>query len=170
MAPRLAVTLLASYTGEALLDQEVTYLDLGEDPGPPRAAPRPPCSWAGPRVEDGRAARWVTERYARFALPLAWRGPILVRVEARALETREPQAITLEWNGVPRGERRHGTRLARVRLRRARRTRCGWARNVLVLRFARAPIYFRVRGEGPREVRPAALSWLTLNRAGPEAP
>jgi hypothetical protein len=42
--------------------------------------------------------------------------------------------------------------------------------NSLVLRFARAPIYFRMRGEGPREVRPAALRVLTLNRAGPAVP
>jgi hypothetical protein len=36
--------------------------------------------------------------------------------------------------------------------------------NVLVLRFDRGPVYHRVRGEGPREVRPAALSTLTLHR------
>jgi hypothetical protein len=35
---------------------------------------------------------------------------------------------------------------------------------VLELRFDRGPIYHRVRGQGPREVRPAALSLLTLNR------
>jgi hypothetical protein len=38
--------------------------------------------------------------------------------------------------------------------------------NVLVLRFERAPIYRRMRGEGPREVRPAALGTLRLWRHG----
>jgi hypothetical protein len=36
--------------------------------------------------------------------------------------------------------------------------------NVLEVFFDRAPIYHRIRGQGPREVRPAALSLLTLNR------
>jgi hypothetical protein len=100
---------------------------------------------------------------------LAWRGPILVRVEARALETLEPQTITLEWNGVPCGERpmepawrEYAFEVPADAVRRGT--------NALVLRFARAPIYFRVRGVGPREIRPAALSWLTLNRAGPGIP
>jgi hypothetical protein len=37
--------------------------------------------------------------------------------------------------------------------------------NMLALRFDRAPVFHRVRGEGPREVRPAALSTLTLHRS-----
>jgi hypothetical protein len=36
--------------------------------------------------------------------------------------------------------------------------------NVVELRFDRGPIYHRVRGTGPREVRPAALSIVTLTR------
>lgn len=35
---------------------------------------------------------------------------------------------------------------------------------VLVLRFERAPIYHRMRGEGPREVRPAAMASIALHR------
>jgi hypothetical protein len=36
--------------------------------------------------------------------------------------------------------------------------------NVLVFRFDRGPIYRRMRDQGPREVRPAALAWITLHR------
>ena len=36
--------------------------------------------------------------------------------------------------------------------------------NVLVFRFERAPIYRRMRGEGPRQVRPALLGALRLWR------
>ena len=168
VAPRTAVRLLASYTGEALLEGDVSYLDLASAPAL-LELPRRAVFVGGPELEDGRVARWVTGRYARLTVPLDWRGPLLVRVEARALETLEPQRMALEWNGALCGERpmepawreysfevpasavRHGT-------------------NMLVLRFARGPLYFRVRGSGPREVRPAALSWLTLNRAGPGVP
>jgi hypothetical protein len=116
-------------------------------------------------VEDGRAARWVTGRYARLAVPLSWRGPLLVRVEARALETLEPQTMALEWNGLACGERPMEPSWREYSFEvPARAVRYGT--NALVLRFGRAPLYFRVRGVGPREVRPAALSWLTLNRAG----
>jgi hypothetical protein len=36
--------------------------------------------------------------------------------------------------------------------------------NELVLAFERTPIYRRMRGTGPRRVRPAALANLTLHR------
>jgi hypothetical protein len=168
LAPQAAVTLLGSYTGEPLLAEPVSYLDLSKAPAL-LELPRPAVFVGGPELEDGRAARWVTGQYARLALPLGWRGKLLVRLEARALETREPQEVALEWNGVPCGERpmepawrEYGWDVP------AEAVRLGT--NTLVLRFARAPIYFRVRGTGPREVRPAALSWLTLNRAGPAVP
>jgi hypothetical protein len=165
LAPRTAVVLLASYSGEAVLDEEVTYLDLSGRPVL-LEVPRPAVYLSDPEVVDGRPARWVRERYARLLIPLAWRGPLLVRIEARALETREPQTMTLEWNGVPCGEqpmeaawREYAFEVAAPAVR--------LGTNTLVLRFSRAPIYFRIRGEGPHEVRPAALRFLTLNRAGP---
>lgn len=147
VAPRAAVALLASYTGEPVLDEEVTYLDLSREVAL-LELPRKAVFLAEAAIEDGRPARWVNERYTRLAVPLAWRGPLLVRVEARALETREPQRVALEWNGVACGERpmepawREYTfevPPAAVRL----------GTNSLVLRFARA---------------------LTLNRAGPAVP
>ena len=111
----------------------------------------------------------MSERYARLFVPLAWRGPLRVRLEARALETREPQGVSLEWNGVSCGSlamepvwRQYSFNVP------AEAVRLGT--NELVVRFERAPLYFRVRGEGPHEIRPAALRWLTLNRAGPGTP
>ena len=164
-APRTSVRLLAVYTGEAVLDGDVTYVDLSSDASL-LSLPRPARFLSATEIEDGRPARWVSQRYARLFIPLAWRGPLLVRVEARALETREPQGVTLEWNGVPCGslgmeavwhQYSFNVPAEAVRL----------GTNELVLRFERAPLYFRVRGEGPHEIRPAALRWLTLNRAGP---
>jgi hypothetical protein len=37
--------------------------------------------------------------------------------------------------------------------------------NELVLRFDRAPVFRRVRGEGPKEQRPAMIASITLHRA-----
>jgi len=168
LAPRAAVRLLSSYTGELLLEADVSYLDLGQAPAV-LEFPRRAVYVGEPEVEDGRAARWVTGRYARLHVPLAWRGPVLLRIDARALETLEPQSMTLEWNGVDCGERPMQTAWREYSFEvPAQAVRLGT--NALVLRFARAPIFFRVRGQGPREVRPAALSWLTLNRAGPGVP
>jgi hypothetical protein len=168
VAPRAAVAGLASYTGEAVLEEPVSYFDLGRAPAL-LELPRPAVFVGGPEVEDGRAARWVTGRYARLTVPLGWRGPLLVRVEARALETEVGQAMALEWNGRSCGEQGMAPAWREYAFEvPASAVRIG--SNELVLRFARGPLYFRVRGSGPRQVRPAALSWLTLNRAGPASP
>ncbi|HVQ31650.1 MAG TPA: hypothetical protein VMV21_18775, partial [Vicinamibacteria bacterium] len=167
-APRASARLLGAYTGEPVLEDQVTYVDLSGNASV-LTLPRPARFLSSPEVEDGRSARWVSERYARIFVPLAWRGPLFVRLEARALETREPQELALEWNGVACGalamepvwrEYAFAVPADAVRL----------GTNEVVLRFARAPLYFRVRGEGPHEVRPAAVRWLTLNRAGPRIP
>ena len=165
--PRVATVLLASFTGDAVLDGDVTYVDLSATTLV--AVARPAVHLSEPEVVDGRLARWVQERYARLFIPLAWRGPLLVRIEARALETREPQVLSLEWNGVACGDQTMEPAWREYTFQvPAEAVRLG--SNALVLRFSRAPIYFRVRGEGPREVRPAALRFLTLHRAGPAAP
>ena len=165
-APRAAVVLLASYAGASLLEGPVSYIDLGDET-PFLRLPRPAVYLSDPEVEDGRRARFVSDRYARLFLPLSWRGAIFLRLEARALETREPQFLELEWNGQALGRepmapewREYGFPVPAEAVR--------WGTNELVLRFDRSPIYFRVRGHGPREIRPAALGTLTLNRAGPE--
>ncbi len=167
-APRTAARLLGAYTGEPVLEGDVTYVDLSSDASL-LSLPRPARYLSLPELEDGQPARWVSERYARLFVPLPWRGRLLLRLEARALETREAQAMSLEWNGVSCGSlamepvwRQYSFAVP------AEAVRLGT--NELVLRFERAPIYFRVRGEGPHEIRPAALRWLTLNRAGPGLP
>ena len=167
-APGPSARLLAVYTGEPVLEEDVTFVDLSSDASL-LSLPRPARFLSATGFEDGRPARWVSERYARLFVPLAWRGPLLVRLEARALETREPQGLTLEWNGVSCGSlameavwREYSFTVPAEAVRRGT--------NEIVLRFDRAPLYFRVRGEGPHEIRPAALRWLTLNRAGPGSP
>jgi hypothetical protein len=161
-SPRAATRLLAAYTGQPLLEGEVTTVDLGTEASILRL-PRPARHLAAPAVEDGVASRWVDDREARLFLPLAWDGAVIVTLRARALETAEPQAMEAWWNEVPVGRFPMRPEWADYRFHvPARAVTPGT--NVLVLRFDRGPVYHRVRGEGPREVRPAALSTLTLHR------
>jgi hypothetical protein len=161
-APALAVRMLGAYTGERLLAGDTSRIDLGGAPALLRV-PLPARHLSEPVVEDGERARWLTEKDARLFLPLDVPGGIELRVRARPLEAPEPQSMEVVWNGatvgraamvpgwseyafeVPAAALRHGT-------------------NVVELRFERGPIYHRIRGTGPREVRPAALSILTLTR------
>jgi hypothetical protein len=161
-APGAAVRLLGAYTGERLLEANSSHLDLGRDEVLLRL-PEPARHLSDPTFEDGLAARWVTDRDARLALPIDAPDGLVLRLRARALETPEPQAMEAVWNGVSVGRLPMVPAWSEYRfdvppeaMRRGT--------NVLELRFDRAPIYHRVRGQGPREVRPAALSLLTLNR------
>jgi hypothetical protein len=161
-APGAAVRLLAAYTGERLLEANASHVDLGGDDVLLRI-PEPARHLSPPTFEDGVAARWVTDRDARLALPIDAPAGLVLRLRARALETPEPQVMEVVWNGVSVG--RSAMRPAWTEYRfdvppEAMRR----GTNVLELRFDRGPIYHRVRGQGPREVRPAALSLLTLNR------
>ena len=166
--PRVAVTLLGSYTGAPVLDGDVTYVDLA-GASPLLELPRPARYLSEPASEEGRVARWVTERHARLFVPLSRGGAIILRLQARALETRETQVLSVEWNGAACGEQAMEAAWREYSFEvPASAVRLGT--NELVLRFSRAPLYFRVRGEGPRGVRPAALSLLALNRVRPRLP
>ena len=78
--------------------------------------------------------------------------------------------MDVSWNDVPVGRAEMRPEWADYRFH-VPASAVAPGTNVLVLRFDRGPVYHRVRGEGPREVRPAALSTLTLHRASaPEAP
>jgi hypothetical protein len=86
-------------------------------------------------------------------------------VRARAIETVEPQAVEALWNDVSAGRQPMTAAWADYRFRvPASAVRAGT--NELVLRFDRAPNFRIVRGEGPKEQRPAMLSSITLHRAG----
>jgi hypothetical protein len=161
-APGAAVRLLAAYTGERLLEANSSHVDFGGDDVLLRI-PEAARHLSEPAFEDGVAARWVTDRDARVVLPIDAPDGLVLRLRARALETPEPQAMEVVWNGVSVGRSPMVPAWTEYRfdvppeaMRRGT--------NVIELRFDRAPIYHRVRGEGPREVRPAALSLLTLNR------
>jgi hypothetical protein len=161
-APGLAVRLLASYTGEPLLDGDSTRIDLGGRPSLLQI-PEPARHLSEPVFEDGEAARWVTDRDARVTLPVDAPEGVVLRLRARPLETPEPPAMEVVWNGRPVGRATMSAGWAEYRFDvPAEAMRRG--NNVLELRFDRAPIYRRVRGAGPHEVRPAALGVLLLNR------
>jgi hypothetical protein len=162
-SPRAAAALLGAYTGQPLLDEEVTTVDLSSEPALLRL-PLPARHLSAPAVEDGVASRWVNDREARLFLPLAWNGGVIVTLRARALETAEPQFMDVSWNDVPVGRTQMRPEWADYRFH-VPASAVVPGTNVLLLRFDRAPIYHRVRGKGPREVRPAALSTLTLHRS-----
>jgi hypothetical protein len=164
LLPRLAVRGLAAYTGEALLEEPVARIDLAGEPAVLRL-PEPARKVSGLEVEDGELCRWVTDRDARLYLPLAWSGPLVVTIHARALETDEPQVLRVLWNETAVGDAPMVPAWSDYRFRvPGELARAGT--NTLALVFDRGPIYRRVRGEGPREVRPAALAWITLHREG----
>jgi hypothetical protein len=161
-APGAAVRLLGSYTGERLLEGTASHLVFGEDAAALRL-PEPARHLSEPTAEDGEVARWVTDRDARLVLPLDSPEGVVLRLRARALETPEPQSMEVVWNDVSVGRTEMVPAWTEYRFDvPASAMRRGT--NVLELRFARAPIYHRVRGQGPRQVRPAALGQLILNR------
>jgi hypothetical protein len=160
--PGAAVRLLGSYTGERLLEGTSSHIVMGEDPVALRL-PEPARHFSEPEAEDGEVARWVTDRDARLVLPLDAPEGVVLRLRARALETPESQSMEVVWNDVSVGRTTMAPAWTEYRFDvPASAMRRGT--NVLELRFERAPIYHRVRGRGPREVRPAALSQIILNR------
>ncbi len=161
--PYAAVRGLESYTGEALLKESVSEIDFRGDPTILRL-PIPARHVSGVEVEDGRRCRWVTEQDVRLFVPVARPSEVVVSVTARALETLETQAVELTWND------RAAERLSMTPEWRTYRFHVPWdavraGTNAMVLRFDRGPIYRRMRGEGPKEVRPAAIETITFHRA-----
>jgi hypothetical protein len=166
-APRVAVRLLAPYTGRLLADGP-SRIDLSGDT-PLLRLPLRARNLSEPEVEDGVAGRWVRDRDARLFLPVEKPSTIVVTIRARALETVEPQFMEMDWNGTTVGRQPMAPAWADYRFEvPAQAVRAGT--NELVLRFDRAPLYRRVRGRGPHEVRPAAIAAITLERADPRAP
>jgi len=162
--PRAAVALLGAYTGDALLREPATRIDLGA-PTSLLRLPRPARHLSAPAQEAERACRWVEgDVQATLFLPLAWNGETSVAVEALPLETAEPISLEVLLNEQSLGRARLEPGWQSYRFSAG----AGVARlgtNTLVLRFDRAPVFRRVRGVGPRQIRPAALASLTLQRA-----
>jgi hypothetical protein len=168
VSPRQAVRILGVLTGEPILKDRATRIDMGRAPAVLRL-PLRARNFSEPEVEDGVICRWVRDRDARLFLPLAAPSALTVTIRARALETLEPQFIEVDWNGTPAGRRPMITAWADYAFAvPAEAVRAGT--NELVLRFERAPLYRRMRGHGPHEVRPAAVAAITLARAEPPGP
>jgi len=161
-SPRAAVRLLGAYTGEPLLDENASYVELGREPALLRL-PRRLAFLSEVEVEDGLACRWVRGKQASFVLPLSVDSDVVVTLHARALESEGEQAIEAVWNGSPLGRRTMALAWADYRFD-VGQPLVRRGANALELRFEHAPLYRRVRGQGPREFRSAALAWLRLNR------
>ena len=163
-APAAAVRMLTPYTGH-LLAEGPSRIELGGEAALLRL-PLPARNLSGPEVEDGVACRWVRDRDARLFLPIETPSALAVTIRARALETVEPQFMEIDWNGRTVGRQPMAPAWADYRFEvPAQAVRAGT--NELVLRFDRAPLYRRVRGLGPHEVRPAAIAAITLERTAP---
>ena len=166
--PNAAVALLSAYTGEALLREPVSRIDLGRDT-PLLQLPRPARNLSALSAEEGTACRWVQgDVQATFFLPLAWDGEVTVTLTVHPLETTLPMHMEVLLN-----ERQLGRSYVTDGWRDYRFTASpGIARrgtNALVVRFDRAPVYHQVRGVGPRQVRPAAIAAITLHRGEPRS-
>lgn len=169
-APGAAVRLLGAYTGEPLLDEPVSRVELARDPSLLRL-PLPARHLSQPEVEDGKACRWVQgDIQASLFLPLAWTGEVSLTFSVRPLLATPETSMEVVLNDRSLGR----TTLADGWQEHRFSAEPGVARlgtNVLVVRFDRAPVYRRVRGIGPRQVRPAALAEIVLRRGEPgEAP
>jgi hypothetical protein len=165
VAPRAAVRLLAVYTGEPLLlERPVSWIELA-GPTAYMRLPAPARGLSPPSVEDGEACRWVEDgTEAALFLPLAHDGGVVVTLRVRALETPEPMTMQALWNEAVVAEWSVEPRWADYRFRvEAPQVLAGT--NSLRLSFDKAPVYRRVRGVGPRRMRPAALSVVTLHPA-----
>jgi len=164
VSPRLAVWLLDRYADAALLQGPSSRIDLSRPDLPLMRLPRLARHWSDVETEEGTACRWVTDHEGRLFLPLAWQGELVATVRARSIET-IGQTMELVWNDFPLGpeEMVKTWRDYRVRVP-ASAVRVGT--NVVVLRFGRAPVFHRVRGYGPREMRAAAVASIDLERRG----
>jgi len=163
LAPSAAVRLLAVYTGEPLLlGEKVSWLELA-GPTTFMRLPRSASGLSGPSVEDGEACRWVEGATdATLYLPLATDDGIIVTLRVRALETPEPMTMEALWNGAVIDSWPIIPSWANYRFRvPAPQVRLGT--NSLTVRFDRTPVYRRVRGFGPRRLRPAAIALITLH-------
>jgi hypothetical protein len=168
VSPRQAVRILGLLTREPVLEDGATTIDMGGEPAVLRL-PLRARNFSDPEAEDGVRCRWVRDRDARLFLPLSKPSALVVTIRARALETLEPQFMEVDWNGHRVGRLPMSTSWADYAVTvPADVVRAGT--NELVLRFDRAPLYRRMRGQGPHEVRPAAIAAITLARAGPAGP
>lgn len=159
-SPRAAVRVLGALTGEPILDDPATTIDMGGDPAVLRV-PLRARNFSDPETEDGVRCRWVRDRDARLFIPLSRASAVTVTIRARALETVEPQFMELDWNGTTAGRQPMTTAWTDYAFA-VPEPAVREGTNELVLRFDRAPLFRRVRGRGPHEVRPAAIASITL--------
>jgi hypothetical protein len=163
VAPRLATRWLAAYDGDGVLDADVTRLNLGDQKVQLRF-PEAARHLSDVTVEDGRACRWVTDREARIFFASRLEGEMILTIEARALETDEAQFIEVLWNEASVGRLPMQAAWGEYRVH-VPPALHHFGTNSLVLRFDRAPIFHRVRGSGPRGVRPAAVANIEIHCA-----
>jgi hypothetical protein len=161
-APRAATALLAAFTGDPVLAEDVTRIDLAATPSVLRL-PRPARNLSEASLEEGIPCRWVTDRDTRIFLPVSTSRAAILTVYARALETAEPQTVEMLWDENPIASQPMLPSWAEYRFH-VPQELVHAGTNVLALRFARAPNYHRTRGTGPREMRPACLAWVSLHR------
>jgi len=165
VAPRVAAVLFSAYSNEGPLEEAVTRLPMGQDLVALRL-PWPAHNLSAPEVEDGRICRWVSNKSATVFLLIRSPKALIVSVDARALETPLPQTIEVRWNDcvLERQSMEPAWHIYRFHAP-AGCVRPGF--NQVVFEFERTPVYRRVRGVGPHQIRPAAFAEITLHQDGP---
>lgn len=99
---------------------------------------------------------------------MAWDGEVTVTLTVHPLETLVPMNMEVLFNERQLGRSQLGDGWRDYRFA----APVGIAQrgtNALVVRFDRAPVYHRVRGSGPRQIRPAAIAAITLHRGEPRS-
>lgn len=162
VSPRLAVTFLEGYTGSSLLLTARSEIDFAREDWWTRL-PRRALRISELEAEDGSLARFVEGREGRLWLPLRGEGELRISFEIRAMETETPQTLEVEVNGQSVGRKEIAPLWETVRfIVPAGAWREGTSE--IALKFAQAPLFFKVRGYGKRAYRAAAIRKITFHR------
>jgi hypothetical protein len=161
LSPKVAVAFLEGYTGSSLLLSGRSDLDFGRTDWWMRLPTRT-RRISEIETEDGSLCRFVEGIEARLWLPLRGRGELRISFEIRAMETETPQKFEVEVNGHSLGQQEIAAtwQTARFVL-----PETAWheGTNEIVLKFEQAPLFFKVRGYGPRAYRAAAIRMMSFH-------
>ena len=161
VSPHVAVAVFEGYTGSTLLQEPLSELGLAGNDWWMRL-PIPARRFSEVETEDGVLCRWVDGREARLWLPLRGHGELRISFEIRAIETETPQKFEVVVNHRSLGEQEIAPSWQTVRFTLAED---GWheGTNEIVLKFEQAPLFFRLRGYGPRAFRAAAVRKIVFH-------
>jgi hypothetical protein len=102
VAPRVAIKMMAAYTGQPAVGSEAVRTDLGGEPSILRL-PQRARSLSAPAFLDGVACRWVRGDEARLFVPVAEPAPLVVTIAGAPADGGDPPMIEVSWMERPIG-------------------------------------------------------------------